>query len=51
MPLELIEQEVGADTVKARFRTPAGRGEYRLYLYATDAHGGVATANVPFLVP
>ena len=32
------------------FPAPDEPGEYRLFAYARDGHGGVATANVPFLV-
>ena len=50
VPLELIEQNASAEKASVRFTTPAEPGDYRLYLYATDAHGGAATANFPFLV-
>ena len=32
------------------FNAPSLPGQYRLFIYATDAHGGAATANIPFLV-
>ena len=32
------------------FKAPAQPAEYRLYVWAYDNNGGVATANIPFLV-
>jgi Glycosyl hydrolases family 2, TIM barrel domain len=34
----------------ATLRTPSTEGAYRLFLYATDGHDNVATANIPFYV-
>ncbi|MBB1286766.1 hypothetical protein HRH25_20465 [Flavisolibacter sp. BT320] len=35
---------------KASVQAPATEGAYRLFVYATDGNGNVATANVPFFV-
>jgi len=32
------------------FKVPTAPGEYRLFAYSRDGHGGVATANIPFRV-
>ena len=32
------------------FRTPGGRGGYRLFVYVTDPYGNSASANFPFMV-
>jgi hypothetical protein len=37
----------GAESLK--FKAPAN-GEYRLFIYVDDRHGGTATANLPLLV-
>jgi hypothetical protein len=42
----ILEQRVDS----ARIRMPEQPGPYRLYLYAYDAAGNAATANVPLLV-
>jgi len=45
----VAEQSV-ADQHTVEFRTPAQPDHYRLYVWAYDGSGGVATANIPFLV-
>jgi len=35
---------------KATLTTPTKAGAYRLFLYVTDGHNNVATANIPFFV-
>jgi hypothetical protein len=35
---------------KATLKTPAKRGAYRLFIYISDGHNKVATANIPFYV-
>ncbi|NCD71867.1 hypothetical protein [Mucilaginibacter agri] len=35
---------------KATIKAPEKEGAYRLFLYVTDGHNNVATANVPFFV-
>ncbi len=35
---------------KAQLQAPAKAGAYRLFLYASDGHGNVATGNIPFYV-
>lgn len=40
----------GDDYSSATFVAPAEPGEYRLFAYVFDGHGGVATANFPFEV-
>jgi len=38
------------DSTTISWVAPTEPGEYRLYAYVFDGHGGVATANIPFLV-
>jgi hypothetical protein len=38
------------DTGVALFGVPSQPGAYRLFVYAHDGHGNVATGNIPFLV-
>lgn len=38
------------DTGVALFAAPRQPGAYRLFVYAEDGHGNVATGNIPFLV-
>ncbi|GAB3855136.1 glycoside hydrolase family 2 TIM barrel-domain containing protein [Hymenobacter terrigena] len=35
---------------QVRMQAPAQKGAYRLFVYASDGHGNVATGNVPFYV-
>ena len=35
---------------EANLTAPKQPGAYRLYVYATDGHGNVATGNIPFMV-
>lgn len=35
---------------KATLKAPATEGAYRLFVYVTDGHNNVATANIPFFV-
>jgi hypothetical protein len=38
------------DTGTALFAAPQQPGTYRLFVYAEDGHGNVATGNIPFMV-
>ena len=35
---------------KGQVQPPAQVGTYRLFVYASDGHGNVATGNIPFYV-
>lgn len=35
---------------KVQLTAPAGKGAYRLFVYVTDGHNNVGTANIPFYV-
>ena len=50
MPPEVEGAVLEGRTDGARLRMPEGSGPYRLFLYAYDAAGRAATANVPLLV-
>lgn len=39
-----------ATTGRATLKAPGKEGAYRLFVYATDGHNNVATANLPFYV-
>jgi hypothetical protein len=49
-PLPIAGAVVSSDTQKALIRAPDKEGAYRLFLYVTDGHNNVATANIPFYV-
>ena len=40
----------GAPGPQMTLKAPAKTGAYRLFVYATDGHNNVATANIPFFV-
>lgn len=46
LPLALKSDKMG----QGQFTAPAQPGAYRLFVYAHDGHGNVATGNIPFLV-
>ena len=41
---------VNSDEYSFSFKAPIQPGQYRLYVYASDASDGAATANIPFLI-
>ncbi len=47
---EFSEHDPVQDQYGVSFQVPEVAGHYRLYAWASDEHGGVATANFPFLV-
>lgn len=52
---DMLEAEFGSttsdgDVHEVSLKAPVQPGEYRLYAWAQDGEGGVATANFPFLV-
>lgn len=50
LPVQIGPLQWQDNTLQADFTAPATAGDYRLYVYLSDASGGVATANIPFLV-
>lgn len=50
VPLEFSEHSQVEDRHGVTLRAPMQPGHYRLYAWAEDGHGGIATANFPFLV-
>ena len=50
IPEQLNRFVTGPQAEQIRLRTPTEPGAYRLYVYVGDGRGGVAHANVPFLV-
>lgn len=51
LPLRTDSLRWATGTVETTLDVPRAAGEYRLYAYVSDDSGGVATANIPFLVP
>lgn len=49
-PLGGIFNKSSRSTNKVSFTAPAKVGEYRLFLFAHDGKGNVATGNIPFKV-
>lgn len=49
--IEIVGQQVSqqGEEFAITFAAPQAPGEYRLFIYATDASNGGATANIPFL--
>ncbi len=50
LPIDIREESVSAGQISGVFDAPVIAGDYRVYLYAADGQGGVATANLPFRV-
>ena len=50
VPEELNQFVTGPQAEETKLHTPTEPGAYRLYVYVGDRQGGVAHANVPFLV-
>jgi len=50
-PVALVGSIPAGATGQTTLTAPTAPGAYRLFLYAHDGHGNVATGNVPFLVP
>ena len=50
IPEELGQFVIGRQAEEIRLRAPPQPGAYRLYVYVGDGQGGVAHANIPFLV-
>ena len=50
IPETLNDFVTGPQAEQTKLRAPPQPGAYRLYLYVGDGHGGVAHANLPFLV-
>lgn len=46
MPLRTVRRDAGMISIRA----PRQEGPYRMFLYATDGNGNVATGNIPFYV-
>ena len=51
-PIAIAEavSAVNGNEYSLSFNAPARAGQYRLYVYASDAGDGAATANIPFLI-
>lgn len=49
-PANIRANIIDSGNGKASLRTPAKEGAYRFFVYITDGHNKVATANIPFYV-